>query len=140
MTRRPGTIPLSELKHYQIRPHQYPARVCERGAFYIRDGWLRGSLRQGHGGPAEACYLVDFIDGDDDRSAYFVLEWSPLREKIIELVLRGGSPVGPCRLIRKPVDVSVDLWVIVGDEDDGTVFDPLHLLVDQKQPGDVIVR
>lgn len=128
MTRRPGTVPLSTLRQYQIRPHQHPPRVSERGEFYIRDGWLRPSLTEGHNGTTECCYLVDFVNGEDDRSAYFVLSWSPLREKVIELVLRMGAPVGPCRLISKPMNEAFSLWVIVGIEDDGTTYDPLRLM------------
>lgn len=127
--RRPGTVPLSDLRHYQIRPHQWPERAADRGDFYIVDGWLRPSLALGHGGARDACFLVEFVDGDDDRLAYFVLEWSPLREKVIELVLRGGAPVGPCRLISKAMLEDLNLWCIVGVEDDGTLYDPLAALI-----------
>lgn len=128
MSQRKGTVPLSALREYQIRPHRSPERVAELGDFYIVDAWLRPSLTQGHAGGMQACYLVDFTTGDDLRSCLFVLEWSPLREKVVELIVRGGSPVGACRLISKPLYESLNLWVIVGVEDDGTLFDPLQAI------------
>ncbi len=126
MKSRPGAVPLSELKHYQIRPHNSPERVSERGDFYIRDGWTRYHLDEHHRDGMQCCYLIDFTDGDDDRSVVFALTWSPLREKIIELVLRGGSPVGPCRLVSRPLFPTMNIWSIVGYDDAGMPYDPMQ--------------
>lgn len=120
---RPGSVPLSALHSYTITPHRSPDEVTARGDFYIVDGWLRESLQRGHSG-MEVCYLIHFIDGDDQR-ARFALTWSPLREQVVELLLRCGSLVGPCRLIRKPLYEGLDIWVIVGVEADGNLYDPL---------------
>lgn len=120
---RPGSVPLSELHAYTLRPFLAPAAVADRGDFYVTDGYLRPSLQRGHTG-TQVCYAIDFTKGDD-RSACFALDWSTLREKVIELVLRCASPVGPCRLISKPLHEGLDIWVIVGVQDDGSIFDPL---------------
>ena len=124
--RRPGSMPLSTLTQYQVRPHNPPARVAERGAFYIRDGWLRQPLTDGHSGRSDVCFLVDFVDGDDERSAEFHLTWTPLREKVVELVTRLASPIGPCRLVSRPYSETLNIWSLIGEEEDGSTFDPMR--------------
>lgn len=124
---RPGAVPLSALHDYTIAPHLVPEQVADRGTFYIRDGWLRPWMVRGHPG-REVVYVIDFETGEKP-AARFALEWSPLREQVVELVLRTGGPVGACRLVSQPFRDGVDLWVIVGVDDDGTVYNPLGGLV-----------
>ncbi len=140
MTRLPGTLPLSELRKHLVVPHNAPERIAEKGDFYIRDGWTRPSLDEGHRHGQQVCYLVDFVAGDDERSVRFVLEWSPLREKVIELVARYGSAIGPCRLISKPRGEDENMWVIVGLEDDGSIYDPMRGLDVLEAPAGSVTR
>ena len=123
----PGSIPLSDLRSYTLTPMLTPEDVADAGDFYIRDGWLRPSLGQGHNG-TEVCYVVQ-LAGGDHAVRRFALVWSPMRELIVEMVLRSGCLVGPCRLVAKPLHVGMDIWVFVGTDPDGTLFDPMSGIV-----------
>lgn len=116
---RPGSVPLSELTSYCVTRWESPEHVADRGAFYILDGYLRPWMLQGRPGQ-QTVYLIEFTTGDG-ASVRFALGWSPMREQVIEMVQRCGAPVGPCRLISKPLYDGMNIWEIVGVSESGDV-------------------
>ncbi len=136
--RRFDRVPLRALMEYTIWAPLDPAEVAERGPFLVRDGWTRPGLTQGHRG-TDCCFVLEFASGAV-ASGVLALTWSPLREKIIELVSRTGGPVGPCALVVKRLHPGVGIWCFVGLDDDGTRYDPLADLIESPPEPDETIQ
>ena len=119
----PGAIPLSRLHDYVDRRPLPPERVRELGQFLIRDAWIQPTMREGHQDKL-TCYVLEFLRGDIEQGILRI-GYSPARERVVELVVRTGGPIGPCELVAKELRPGELAWQFVGVEPDGTVYDPM---------------
>jgi len=119
----PGAIPLSRLHDIVDRKPVTASRVRELGQFLIRDAWIMYDVSEGHRG-REACYLLEFVRAEIEQGI-LRLTYSAHRERIVELTVRTGGPIGPCELVAKELRAGELVWAFIGIEADGSVYDPL---------------